>query len=626
MKKNLSVVFSIGSLCAALAMPLVLSAQNTSTPNQTAQHHHYKLIDLGTFGGPGSTPTEFQQVLNNQGKVVGGADTPSFNPYPNCFNPFNQQFECYAQHAFEWRDGALTDLGTLPGGNSSFAYFISGNGFIVGGSENGVIDPVAGTPEFHATLWTNGKIKDLGTLGGTSSLATQVNDLGLVVGASQNTIPDPFSLAGLGTQTRAFLWQNGEMHDLRSLGGPDSFAQIVNQRGQVAGVSYTSFVADPNTGLPILDPFLWENGSMKDLGNLGGTNDFLGPFVFGLNNRGEVVGWMSLPGDQINHAFLWDGQKLSDLNAPSGGLGGNFSLATGLNDAGEVIGWATPPGDQVIHAFLWRNGVMTDLGTLHGDPCSTSQSINSSGQIVGASESMCPGFFTEAFLWENGGHMVDLNTLIPSGSSLQLTGASWINDRGEITGRGVPQGCDNVDTCGHAFLLIPCDQNHPDIQGCDYSLVGVTAPDQPEPPQNAQLSSQTTSARLSPSEVMTRFRSLVAGRDRRYGMPQTFDTASAITNIEPAPTNLTSFAFKRGLYDVVELLWTDHSTDADSYHIERCTGSTCTNFSEIAVTGGSAIRYIDPLWTMHLIFRYRVRAHSPSGYSAYSNIRTQTTP
>jgi probable HAF family extracellular repeat protein len=197
------------------------------------------------------------------------------------------------------------------------------------------------------------------------------------------------------------------MHDLRTLGGPDSFAQIVNNTGQVAGVSYTSFNADLKTGLPILDPFLWENGRMKDLGNLGGTNDFLGPFLFGLNNRGEVVGVMALPGDQISHAFLWDGKELFDLNASGGGLGGNFSIATGLNDAGEVVGWATPSGDQVIHAVLWRHGTIADLGTLNGDPCSTSESINSRGQIVGASEAVCPGQFTEAFLWENGGPMVD---------------------------------------------------------------------------------------------------------------------------------------------------------------------------------------------------------------------------
>ena len=499
----------------AFTCALVIVAQ-TPAQQQNATHHHYILEDLETFGGPGSTPTEFQQVLNDHGMVVGGADTASLNPFPNCFNPFNAS-DCYVQHAFLSQQGVLTDLHTLPGGSSSFAFFISGNGLIVGGSENGATDPVAGTPEFHAVLWTLGKINDLGTLGGTASLATQVNNAGDVIGASQNAIPDSFSLIGLGTQTRAFLWRNGEMHDLLTLGGPDSFAQIVNERGQVAGVSYTSFNADPNTGLPILDPFLWENGRIKDLGNLGGTNDFLGPFVTGLNGRGEVTGTMSLPGDQILHAFLWDGEKLSDLNASGGGLGGNFSLANGLNDAGEVIGFATLPGDQVIHAFLWRNGTMADLGTLHDDPCSTSQSINSRGQIVGASESVCPGFFTEAFLWENGGPMVDLNALIlPSGSSLQLTGAFWINDLGEITGRGVPPGCEDVDSCGHAFLLVPCDENHPNIAGCDYSLVAATSSARPEPQQNTQLSVPTRAAKLSPAEVMTRFRSMMPSRYPKF--------------------------------------------------------------------------------------------------------------
>jgi hypothetical protein len=97
-------------LFAGLPMPLRLAAQDNQ--DHRSKHHHYKLIDLGTFGGPGSTPTEFQQVLNNRGTVVGGADTPSLNPFPNCFNPFNVP-DCYVQHAFVWRDDVLADLGTF---------------------------------------------------------------------------------------------------------------------------------------------------------------------------------------------------------------------------------------------------------------------------------------------------------------------------------------------------------------------------------------------------------------------------------------------------------------------------------------------------------------------------------
>jgi probable HAF family extracellular repeat protein len=466
------------SVVALLASTPDLCAQNS--PQQ--KHHHYKLIDIGALPGKsiystrvtsdGSTPTEFEQVLNDHGMLVGGADTGIANPYGNCFNPFNQIVECYVQHAFVWQKGKLSDLGTLPGGVSSFAYYVSDNGLVTGGSENGNFDPNVGTPEYHAALWYGGAITDLGTLGGTSSLGTGVNDASQVTGFAQRAVEDPFSIAGLGTQTRAFLWQNGKMQDLKTLGGPDSFAQYINNAGQIAGVSYTSNTPDPNTGLPPLDPFLWEKGKMKDLGNLGGTNDFLGPFLYGLNDSGEVVGQMALAGDQYAHAFLWNGETILDLNALGGGLGGNYSLAAGLNDASQVIGWATLPGDQVNHATLWSNGVTTDLGTVHADPCSVAESINSIGQVVGASQSAAGGcdYYTTAFLWENGGPSVDLNELIPPHSSLFLVGAQWINDDGEITGRGAPAGCGDADICGHAFVLIPCDEKHPGIDGCDYSM------------------------------------------------------------------------------------------------------------------------------------------------------------
>ena|ERR1700676_2049013 len=74
-----------------------------------------------------------------------------------------------------------------------------------------------------------------------------------------------------------------------------------------------------------------------------------------------------------------------------------------------------------------------------------------------------------AFLWENRS-MVDLNTLISPNSSFYLYWAPFIDDRGEIGGYG---SLANGDT--HAVLLIPCDENHPRVLGCDYSLVDAAA-------------------------------------------------------------------------------------------------------------------------------------------------------
>jgi probable HAF family extracellular repeat protein len=71
------------------------------------------------------------------------------------------------------------------------------------------------------------------------------------------------------------------MQDLGTLGGPDAQALFINERGQIAGTSNTSTAPNPVTGVPPRDPFLWENGKMLDLGTLGGAVGF----VIGLNNR-----------------------------------------------------------------------------------------------------------------------------------------------------------------------------------------------------------------------------------------------------------------------------------------------------------------------------------------------------
>ena len=507
-------IAGLALLFAALAIPLRLAAQDKQDHNR--RHHHYQLIDMGTFGGPASYFTNgFDGILNNHGMAAGWADTSTPDPVPSfCYNP-----DCFVSHAFQWQSGVLTDLGTLVAGWSSSAFWISGNGLIVGNSQNGEIDPlIPGFPEFRAVLWQNGGIVNLGTLeGGYESFAGAVNNRGQVAGAALNTIPDPFCLLAPGfctTQTRAFLWQNGAMQDLGTLGtGNDAGASFINERGQIAGISYTNTTPNPVTGLPTQDPFLWQNGTMLDLGTLGGT---LGSAT-ALNNRGEVVGQSNLAGDLISHPFLWTKHRgMRDL----GTFGGDTGTTEWINDAGEVVGKADLPGSppQNHDAFLWKDGVLTDLGTLPGDSCSLAYQVNSRGQVVGTSEdqALCLVPTGEhAFLWEHGGPMVDLNSLIPPGSNLQLVFAFAINDRGEIAGIGVPPGCSpqDVDTCGHAYVLIPCGEGD---EGCEgENPTGVT---HSSPTSVAQRPAAATPANqtLSGRGMMDRLRSRWG---QRYQLP-----------------------------------------------------------------------------------------------------------
>ena len=257
---------------------------------------------------------------------------------------------------------------------------------------------------------------------------------------------------------------------------------------------------------------------MVDMGTLGGNVGF----TSAMNNRGQVVGVSNLAGDATFHPFLWSKSGgMKDL----GTLGGNTGEVNWINDAGDVVGKADLSGrlPQNHDAVLWRkNGtVMIDLGVLPGDACANAYYVNAGGQVVGTSENeeLCQVPTGEhAFLWENGGGMVDLNTLIPAGSSLQLTFAFAINGNGEIVGIGVPSGCmaQDVGLCGHAFVLVPCDGNHPNVHGCDYSMVDAPVA------QSNNLATRppavTAPSTASPAHTVNQLRNRFTPRYRLQGL------------------------------------------------------------------------------------------------------------
>lgn len=434
------------------------AAQESAPQNQHRRRPSYRLIDLGTFGGPQSfvnePPNYYAPVLNNSATVAGYADTSVPDPHPKfCFQ------DCFVAHAFRSRGTGKTDLGSLTAAipTSSQANWIADSGLIAGLSENGELDPlVSGFPEVRAVLWRKNGIVNLGTLdGGYESVANAVNNDGQVVGLFTNTIPDANSMFfGFGFQTRAFSWKDGVMQDLGTLGGTNAQATFVNERGQVAGESYLNSDPSPacaGAGLPLATGvFLWENGEMTNLGSFGGTCTLLGD----LNDRGQIVGDSYLPGDQSFHAFLWENGTMKDLGNTFGGPSSN---ALAINKDGHVIGWGQAAGDKFVqHASLWKDGVQIDLGP-SGTDCTFAASINSKDQIVGSSYPNCAFDVPfRGFIYENG-ELLDLHTLIGPDPKLEPSFPETINDRGEIAGIGL-----TTDGKEHAFLLIPnsdCDDN-----------------------------------------------------------------------------------------------------------------------------------------------------------------------
>src|ERR1700719_4613459 len=113
---KLSNVFVVAIL-TVLATSTSLAAQE-----EHPKHHHYKLIDLGTLGGPQSAEVAENQtftapatqMINAQGIVTGAADVNVADPYGVCLSG-----DCMLVHSFLWRNGKMTDLGALPGVNDT---------------------------------------------------------------------------------------------------------------------------------------------------------------------------------------------------------------------------------------------------------------------------------------------------------------------------------------------------------------------------------------------------------------------------------------------------------------------------------------------------------------------------
>jgi len=251
------------------------------------------------------------------------------------------------------------------------------------------------TNGIRASLWTNGKRFDLGTVGGPTSYSFGLNNRGDVVGRSD---PAP------GPLDHAFLYTRGIMIDLNVLAGDESsdgLAQAINDKGEVVG-------------------FMGGRGFLFSAGKFRFIDSF---FPTSINNQGQVAGYFTTNGT----AAIYHRGVLTEL----GPFEGVSVAANAINERGQIAG-ALAPNSGGVSAFVYSKGDLTTISSINSTmPNSMAFGINNKGSVVGQIFSGGLEGVYHGFLYEHG-QMYDLNTLVPRNFHVNLEGALGINDSGDI--------------------------------------------------------------------------------------------------------------------------------------------------------------------------------------------------
>ena len=235
--------------------------------------------------------------INRRGQVVGFTENATHDS--TCLPPQVLQVV-----AVIWRSGKIEQqLAPFPGDTAGFAQAVNENGHVTGST--GPCAPV------RAVLWRGGAVIDLGSLGGSlNNFPFDINNQDEVVGDSD--------LAGDTTQ-HAFLWTNQDgMQDLGVLpGDTDSSTESINNRGRVAGVSYTTVSSRA---------FLWQNGVMTDLNTLACPGSIFLANALGINDQGLIIGDTVTSSGEV-HAYLATPTDECDSKAPSSAEQANSTIS-----------------------------------------------------------------------------------------------------------------------------------------------------------------------------------------------------------------------------------------------------------------------------------------------------------
>jgi uncharacterized repeat protein (TIGR01451 family) len=315
----------------------------------------------------------------------------------------------------------ITELGLPAGATGAAALALNDVGQVVGD---------ATLPGGLATsfLWQNGWMRALGTLGGATSKPVDVNNAGQVVGDSGSS-SYPYR--------RAFIWDAVlGMRDLGSIpGATHHYAKSVNEAGIVVGTGQIS--------TDRVDGWTWEDGVMTQLPGPQQGSWFTARAI---NEPGHVTGTVSAGGAATAQVRVADPVDFYALDAPSGT---SSHTPQAISDSGHLAGNGVMQNGQ-WHAVRWGAQGLEDLGVLAGGNFSwAAADITELDEVVGRSYTTTGG--GDHAILHRCGRLFDLNSFLPPGSGWQtLTFANGINESSQITGYGV-----KTDGTTRSYLLTP---------------------------------------------------------------------------------------------------------------------------------------------------------------------------
>jgi probable HAF family extracellular repeat protein len=290
----------------------------SNTPSATATMFSAgKATSISTLGGSVSVAN----AINGSGEIVGWnsfASNPNFDP-----------------QAFLYSNGNMLNINSaslFPSGTE--AYGINNAGEVVG---TGYLSP----SNFHAFLYTGGKMTDIGPPGSLQASAVSINNSGQIVGSYYLTS------GGAGE----FLYSNGKVTTLPvPVGATSVNALAINDNGEIVGEI-----------IPSGHAARYANGAWTDLGAITGALSNVG---LGINLSGQVVGTAvfpstgsyrhPIPGKHV--PFISTASGLVNLNTliPAG-TGFTLTDAVAINDSGQILCDATGAGGVEYAVLLSLN-------------------------------------------------------------------------------------------------------------------------------------------------------------------------------------------------------------------------------------------------------------------------------